>query len=182
MQRSIQQNVNPYLQQLSKSQQHPIQQLINLCLDQPTLWPHEKHLLSNFHQFISCKSTNSMFQFKRTNSESCLEIELLLNPNFLSQRFSLKFSTLFTNLFCIFAINFFDLSFLQQIKSIQGRLIVNLFLPEDDGEYFIPQILLLDLTNGFIAPSTSYVTVNHDGGRKFLSIKLPLQQQDNFLQ
>ncbi|MHB1648654.1 MAG: hypothetical protein ACYCR8_07995 [Cuniculiplasma sp.] len=159
--------------------QHPIQIRINAYLHQPTLWPHEKILLSNLHKFLSRKSSNPMFEFKRTNSDSCLELELLVKPEAKQSSRSKKFSTLFTNLFCIFAINSFNIHLLKQVKSIEGRLIVNLFLPEDDGEYFTPQIYLLDLKNYFIIPSTSYVTVNHDNGSKFLSVKLPLQQQDN---
>ena len=159
--------------------QHPIQIRINAYLHQPTLWPHEKILLSNLHKFLSRKSSNPTFEFKRTNSDSCLELELLVKPEAKQYCHSLKFSTLFINLFCIFAINSFNIHLLKQVKSIEGRLIVNLFLPEDDGEYFTPQIYLLDLKNFFIVPSTSYVTVNHDNGSKFLSIKLPFQLQDN---
>ena len=158
----------------------PIQRAINTYLHQPLLWPHEKHLLANLHKFLSRKTTNSMFEFRRTNSDSCLELELLVKPEAKQSSCSKKFSTLFINLFCIYGTNSFDASALQHVKSIEGQFIVNLFLPEDDGDFFTPQILLLDLKNGLIVPSTSYVTVNHNNGYKFLSIKLPLQQQDNF--
>lgn len=156
-----------------------VQKYLKPYLQEPTLWPHKKEVLIDFYQFLLNKSTNSIFKLKLIISTKCLKVELQLQQ--LVESSPLKVSAIFTSLFCIFAtILCFTPQQLQEVQSIKRCLILNLFLPDDDGEYYMPKIYLLDIKNYILSPSPSTSYVNHDHGNKFLYIKLSLQLQDNY--